>query len=265
MQDEIPLGDPQEAGWAEPEGNGPQAEPSTDETPFMDKEADREGWPSPVVMADAKGAHREAAVIVYGDLVTPDGVGVNFTMREGATPEAALEAIYNYINCVRYLADKHGFTPVLGNWAYDTWKGIGRNNGQPARPQGAPAPAATSQAPPPAGAPAAPGAPTTPAVQQGVGGELKLQIAKVKVVPRTNDTEVQLFGVGHKWPDLRTWGTPEELVERFAVVAGFQANDFQRAQEFNLTCDAVYTLSEKVSSKGNPYKDLVRVQPIAQN
>jgi hypothetical protein len=118
--------------------------------------------------------------------------------------------------------------------------------------------AALQPAPKPAQAPA----PTTAPVANATG--TSMQINKIKVTPEVKDgvsrVIVELFAEGHKWADIKAfYDTGEKARVAFSPVTDL---DFNVAGEYQIACVADYRLSEKKTSAGNPYKNLVSVRPL---
>ena len=81
----------------------------------------------------------------------------------------------------------------------------------------------------------------------------KMLITKIK---RTDETRADLFGKGHKWPDLKLF----DIGELLAV--GIAPDDLPIGVEKPCRFLAHYTLSEKLNAGGNPYKDVSHLEPI---
>lgn len=79
----------------------------------------------------------------------------------------------------------------------------------------------------------------------------------VKVV-RTDATRADLYGKGHRWPDLKLF----DLGELEAV--GIDSASLPQGQEVPCRFWALYTLSEKMNKEGNPYKDVVALERVDQ-
>lgn len=117
----------------------------------------------------------------------------------------------------------------------------------------APKPQQTSQAPAPAE--------SQPATANAAGTSLR--IAKIKVTPEVKNgvqrIMVELFEPNHQWSDIKAFfSTGEAAHTAFASVTDL---NFHEAGEYQINCIADYRLSDKKSSKGNPYKNLVSVRP----
>lgn len=125
--------------------------------------------------------------------------------------------------------------------------------GKPVNTPHAPAPTA---APKPASTPA-------PIPQANASGT-SIMVKKIKVTQDVKDgatrTIVDLFRDGDKFPELKAFFKSPDLAKiAFGIVTGL---DFSTTGEYNLDCIADYRLSDKLNTKGNPYKNLVAIRPI---
>ena len=77
----------------------------------------------------------------------------------------------------------------------------------------------------------------------------------VKVV-RTDATRADLYAKGHQWPDLKLF----DLGELAAV--GLDPAGLQVGQETPCRFWALYELSDKLNKAGNPYKDVIALEPM---
>jgi hypothetical protein len=82
-------------------------------------------------------------------------------------------------------------------------------------------------------------------------GESRMLITKIK---RTDQTRADLYGRGHKYPDLKLFDLAE------LAVVGLDPATLPVGQEEPCRFFAVYTLSEKLNQAGNPYKDIQRLE-----
>lgn len=162
--------------------------------------------------------------------------------------------------------------------------------------QAGPPPAQARQAAPTAGAPAGPppqGAPSpaparspaqpaAPAAQAATGEELSMHIVKVGMAEPAKDgtPTIGLFISGHQWPDLRWSFGADRFVDeilppvnealRIAGANEWEPGHFQpyvkdgklvNPEYTDIAWTVYYTLSQKLTSQGNPYKDVVRAEP----
>lgn len=127
------------------------------------------------------------------------------------------------------------------------------------KPTSQPAPKPSQAAPAPAG-----DAPP-PAQGHDTSSVFEMEIAKIKVEPQSDGRIVVNFmQKNHNFADIKAYyKTPANAVAAFVHVAGFDEETFSKAGEFSLSCLADWRNSEKLNSKGNPYKNLVNLRPIA--
>ena len=105
-----------------------------------------------------------------------------------------------------------------------------------------------------------PDAEPKPATTNGEKQILKLAVSKVEIVPKPDGkAELKFYGAGHKYPDLyatrsiAVWA--EEIgwdVSAFAAAITYDTTDVGKSP----TMEVGYTLSDKLNTKGNPYKDI---------
>ena len=81
----------------------------------------------------------------------------------------------------------------------------------------------------------------------------RILIVKVK---RTSQTQAELYGARHKYADLRLF----DLAELAAV--GLDPAGLVIGAEVPARFWAVYELSDKTNKAGNPYKDVIALEPI---
>lgn len=121
--------------------------------------------------------------------------------------------------------------------------------------------AALQPAPKPAQAPA-PAWPNEKEEAASNPAGTSFKVSKIKVTPEIKDGAsrimVELFAEGHQWADIKAfYTTAEQATVAFGDVTQL---DFNTAGEYSINCIADYRLSDKKNSKGNPYKNLVRVR-----
>ena len=116
----------------------------------------------------------------------------------------------------------------------------------------------------PNGAKPAPAQTAAPAPATQAGNVLS--ITKIKVTPEVKDGKsrimVELYADGHQWADIKAFFNDANAAKTaFGMVTGA---DFSVAGEytFNPPFAADYRNSDKLNSKGNPYKNLVQVRPL---
>lgn len=82
----------------------------------------------------------------------------------------------------------------------------------------------------------------------------RLLITKVK---RTSQTAAELYGARHKYADLRLFDLGE------LAQVGMDPTALQVGEETPARFWAVYELSAKTNKAGNPYRDVIALEPIA--
>jgi hypothetical protein len=75
---------------------------------------------------------------------------------------------------------------------------------------------------------------------------------------RTNGTRADLFGKGHQWPDIKLF----DLSDLRTV--GVDPATLELGQEVPCRFWAIYELSDKLNKAGNPYKDVIALEPMAK-
>jgi hypothetical protein len=73
---------------------------------------------------------------------------------------------------------------------------------------------------------------------------------------RTEPNRAELYAKGHKWPDLRLF----DLADLLDV--GIRPEELQLHAETPCRFWAHYELSEKLNAAGNPYKDVIALEPV---
>jgi hypothetical protein len=87
---------------------------------------------------------------------------------------------------------------------------------------------------------------------------MELVATKVEITPISDSkAEIKFFEAGHRFPDLYS----KKPIKDWSGILGWAQNEFQVAQSFEgLNLKIGYTLSEKLNSKGNPYKDIAYIK-----
>jgi hypothetical protein len=158
--------------------------------------------------------------------------GVRITVKSsGDTTQAAADDLYSGI---AHGMEKYGWTIEQA---------------------GTPKPAATVSA-------------TTPAPAQSVVGNLPavidtnintLEVVKVVVTPKPDSkVELQLFGAGHKFPDLYHNGTVAQVLAALSGTGLEWTEDHLKvASDFSSHFLADWRNSEKLNKNGKPYKNII--------
>ena len=76
----------------------------------------------------------------------------------------------------------------------------------------------------------------------------------------SSGAKVDFYAAGHRYADL-TWPKAESLIESFPVVAqaGYAPAHFVIGQEYAINWQLTWANSERVNSKGTPYKDITGI------
>jgi len=107
-------------------------------------------------------------------------------------------------------------------------------------------------------------APVAPAAPSAVAetGTMSLRIGKIKVTPEVKDGKprimVELFAGSHQYADIKKFF--DNNSQASAAFAAVTSLDFSIAGEYTVDFIADYRNSEKMNTKGNPYKNLVNVR-----
>src|SRR3990167_6871415 len=94
---------------------------------------------------------------------------------------------------------------------------------------------------------------------------LELVATKLEVTPKPEGrVELKFYSTGHKFPDLYANGSAENMAKMLASTGGWTVDEhLRKAASFDVNMRVKYTLSKKLNSKGNPFKDIVAVEPVA--
>jgi len=83
-------------------------------------------------------------------------------------------------------------------------------------------------------------------------------VNKIAVTPKPDGkATVEFFATGRKFADIYATQKIESLVELFG--GGWRAEHFASAVTYDVGLAVAYTLSDKLNSKNNPYKDIVGI------
>jgi len=89
-------------------------------------------------------------------------------------------------------------------------------------------------------------------------------IKRVSVAPQTDGKiKVGMFADGHKYPDLyMTMGLDAALKALSGTGHVWDAEYLSKPAEFDMSFYADWRNSDKLNSKGNPYKNIVNLRPL---
>ena len=100
-------------------------------------------------------------------------------------------------------------------------------------------------------------APKAQAVAGGNKAIQELHVVKVEITPKPDGkAELKFFTTGHKFPDLYATRSVEQWVEAL----NWEAATFGAAAEYSEKLLVGYTLSDKLNTAGNPYKDIAYIK-----
>lgn len=89
----------------------------------------------------------------------------------------------------------------------------------------------------------------------------------MEIAPRPDGkADVKFFTAGHKWPDATGVWSPEMAVRMLSGTGGWTQAHFTQPGNYQMAGTVVeWEASDKLNSKGNPYKNIVRVfRQVAQ-
>lgn len=212
----------------------------------MSDAADEAAAPAHAVTSN----HHEAPAVIFTQLYTPKGgqvVQFNLTIRADSGPQA----IDGMIEAINY-AKKRGLSVIRPTGVM-----------APESPAAAPTPQNNVNAHPAAqNAPAAPVA--APAGNAAVIPGAKTVIAtKMTVMPKPDGkVTLEWFADGHKYADIYTTRAVDSALTLLASTGAWTKEHLTAAQTFQVHHLITWRDSDKLNSKGNPYKDLVSIANV---
>lgn len=207
------------------------------------------------VKQEEKKSEVEPYVIVSGEsrasvnwnMVDKFGIQHQITMREGMTAEGLGHLLSERSRLITGLIERGGYSA--------------RGAITPP-PQTAPSVDSATAAAIETGKAILPPPAATPAPQQAQAGLLEFRIAKIEITPKPdNKSEVKFFMEGHKFPDIYATQTIDNLVKMFSPVGAWTDDHFKVAGNYAVKFTVCYVLSERLNSKGNPYKNITQLKP----
>lgn len=210
---------------------------------------DADALPGVTPSISAVPTHTEAPAVIFTQLYAPKGgqiVQFNLTCRANS----AREAIDQLVDGINYAKTK-GFSVIrpMG----DTPPAMAAPQTHVERPASpVTAPASNSQAAP---AIAQNGANNT------VSGQLKtIRAVRMDVMPKPDGkVTLEWYMDGHKFADIYTTRTLDNAVNLLLPTGAWTADHLKEAQTYSVRHVITWRDSEKLNSKGNPYKDLVSI------
>lgn len=123
----------------------------------------------------------------------------------------------------------------------------------------APLPANTTATP----APAPMGATSTTAPANG-NGVLSVTSSELRVTPRTDGkVDLAFWNAGRKYEEIKATKSPDDAIRLLAPTGVWTKDNFTAVGTFGLPVSIEYRLSDKRNSKGNPYKDILKITRLA--
>lgn len=184
----------------------------------------------------------EAPAVVFTQLYgLKEGqiVQFNLTVR-AASPEDAMDGI---IRGIQYAHDRYKLNTV-------------RPDNSVPGPATLPSPA-NATAPAPAGAPAPVGTPAQANVSNGY-----IHAVKLEIVPSA-DGKVALkwYTAGHQYPDITSTRPADKAVELLRATGDWTTDHVKAVGTYQVRHKIAWRESEKLNSKGKPYRDIVSIIP----
>lgn len=100
-------------------------------------------------------------------------------------------------------------------------------------------------------------------VQPAKTGGGRMKIIKLKLSPRDDEkVTVDLFAAGREFADLHMVKSPDDLADMFGDNFEPEINwEPAKPKTYNVELWATWELSERLNSKGNPYKNVTEIMP----
>ena len=177
---------------------------------------------------------------------------INLTSRAN-TPQEALDQL---MKTIAYGMEAYKLKPYNPNERTAPAQNLGTPGTKPApvtpAPVAQPATPGTATPPPPVTTPA-----SAPATTSNGG---IMDIVKIDCTPVANGKSKLLFyAAGHQYADLTALMTPDQLAVLMQPTGAWTHGHFAVAAVYNVNCKVEWKASDKMNSKGNPYKNIVRV------
>ena len=179
---------------------------------------------------------------IYGKKSDDDGihdVKINLTSR-GFT---AIEALDGLLEALKIAKEKYHLTPYMVLKQAPKFEAVSQT---PALAAAAPAVIPVANEP----------------VYENVAAEGTgtFHAVKMTVTPREGGkTKLDFFEVNHKFPDISAVMAPENLVDLMKLTGEWTVDHFMKATAFEVKYMIQWRNSDKLNSKGNPYKNIVGI------
>lgn len=90
----------------------------------------------------------------------------------------------------------------------------------------------------------------------------QIHAVKMQIEARPDGkSKVKFFANGHEYPDIDVVRTPDQLAQLMSKTADWKPEHFKTTVEAKCDYLIEYVNSEKLNSKGNPYKNITAVLP----
>lgn len=170
------------------------------------------------------------------------------TLRGQVDPEAVALHLRGVLDSLKALVNMGGHAKPVGQQSAPPTAAVPTST----------APAVATGAP--VAAPASAPAPAT----QAAAGVLKLTTALLTVKPRPDGkADLEFSNPGRNYPEIKAVKTPEQAAAMLAATGAWLPDNFKAPATYQLPVNIEYRLSDKLNSKGNPFKDILRISPAA--
>lgn len=191
----------------------------------------------------------EAGCVIFTEMVSPSGAVYHPTVR-AADMITCLDLLASGI---KYAKDAYGIVvvkrPAMVNVPVSN----------PAAPK-PPVTGVQARANPPVAPGSTPPAPV--AGQAAPAATEPFHIVKISVTPCPNNcADIELFEQGHQYPDLKInkWAV-DKIIKLLAPTGVWTPAHFALKTEYPVQWIAYWTHSEKLNQKGNPYKNITKIE-----
>ena len=200
-------------------------------------------------MYDLNQAMGEAGGIAFCELwgvsTDEDGVRHNVKINVTARDLNSLSALRQLMETIKVAKEEYKLKPYQPSFG-----SVSKPAEQKPAVQDAPKPA-VQEAPKPA-APARP-APSTE-------GANMFHCVKIAVAPYKDKIKIDWFAQGRKYAELTSYIPVEQAVAWFQPFGLWTHDHFEQVAEYTVDMNIYWKESEKLNSKGNPYKNIVKME-----
>jgi len=228
----------------------PDAQPAPLPTPDKPAKPEDRLLPEMLNLPPIGEAGGIAFTTLYGHNSLPDGTAQTFQISvtgRGFTASQALENLMGSIRLAKYykLSVYPPQLPAAPKPKTDAAPAV------PGQFTKAPAPVPTAKQPAAVGQ-------NAPSAQGGT-----ILVNKISVTPRTDGkVKIDFWSAGRKYADISLVAMIDQVLSELHPVASFPVEAMEKAGEYALNCKVDWVPSENLTSKGNPYKNIVRIYPV---